>query len=159
MIGLQGKGMSYRSRRFRWRRCRSRLQMTEAFQPATRCFWPSACCASGGPSTQRTAMEAFVSGTTWASSRELRKISKQLIENLHTSWPNSHKLKLTVVILSSDKVSGVSDDEVLRRCAVFLIFLFAAWTMLATNRDELSRCESRLLIVEIEDDSIDGIDS
>lgn len=81
----------------------------------------------------------------------MRKISKQLIEIRHTtqlSWQNFHTLKLTVVILSSDKVSGVSDDEVLRRCAVFLIFLFAACTMLATNRDELSRCES-LLIAEI----------
>lgn len=48
---------------------------------------------------------------------------------------------LTVVMLSRDKVSGVSDDEVLLRCAVFLIFLLAACTMFATKRDELSLCE------------------
>lgn len=49
-------------------------------------------------------------------------------------------------MLSKDNVSGVSDDEVLLRCAVFRIFLFAACTMFATKRDELSLCESLELI-------------
>lgn len=53
-------------------------------------------------------------------------------------------LILTVVMLSRDNVSGVSDDDVLLRCAVFLIFLFAACTIFATKRDDPSLCESLL---------------
>jgi hypothetical protein len=47
-------------------------------------------------------------------------------------------------MLSRDRLSGVSDDEVLLRCAVFLIFRLAACTMFATKRDEPSLCESLL---------------
>lgn len=51
-------------------------------------------------------------------------------------------------MLSSESVSGVSDDDVLLRCAVFLIFLFAACTIFATKRDDPSLCESRLKAAE-----------
>lgn len=47
-------------------------------------------------------------------------------------------------MLSKDNVSGVSDEDVLLRWAVFLIFRFAACTMFATKRDELSLCKSLL---------------
>jgi hypothetical protein len=50
-------------------------------------------------------------------------------------------------MLSSDSESGVIDDDVLRRCAVLRIFRFAACTMLATNRDDVSFCASLLSAV------------
>lgn len=47
-------------------------------------------------------------------------------------------------MLSKDNVSGVTEDVVLLRCADLRIFLFAAWTIFATNRDEDSLCDSLL---------------
>lgn len=41
-------------------------------------------------------------------------------------------------MLSSERESGVIDEDVLRRCVDFLIFRLAACTILATKRDELS---------------------
>lgn len=126
--------LSYRSRRFQWTRCQSRLRMIVVFQPASRCSSPSATCSLyGDPSTLRTE----------------RLQSEFYLENLHTKLAvkvarSSAIAVLTVVMLSRDNVSGVSDDEVLLRCAVFLIFRFAACTIFATKRDELSLCESRL---------------
>jgi hypothetical protein len=58
---------------------------------------------------------------------------------------------LTVVMLSSDSESGVMDD-VLRRCAVLRIFRFAACTMLATKRDDVSFWASLLSAVEKQSD-------
>jgi len=45
-------------------------------------------------------------------------------------------------MLSSDNESGVIDDDVLLLCAVFRIFRFAAWTIFATNLDDVSFCRS-----------------
>lgn len=66
------------------------------------------------------------------------------------------KPPLTVVMLSRDNVSGVSDDEILLRCAVFLIFLLAACTIFATKRDELSLWESLELIAAENDRKVNN---
>lgn len=120
MPNERSRTFPHHSRRSRWRRCRSRLRRISASQLGTRCSSLSRIC--------------------WLSIRRTRKTRK-------FRWNRkklSEGVQLTVVMLSSDRLSGVSDDEVLLRCAVFLIFRFAACTMLATKRDEPSLCESRL---------------